>query len=283
MYNFTNSVVASNVWRLKDLFVNIYFIRNPADNSWILVDTGIKTSARKIKRFAAELFGYISVPKYILITQGHYDHTGSLAILASEWNVPVYAHPKEIAQLNNPSEFKSPDPFSGGDLMTFLAFIFQNEPKDFSEHLKPLKGEMLPEMGDWQFIHTPGASAGHISLFREKDRVLLAGDACTTTRMESAWAVIKQSQILSGPPAYFNPDWENAEYSLRKLSALDPYVLATGHGTPLSGRKMRGDFLHLVKHFKSLAVPKERAISEGNPKPVHPTEFENIRGRNFAS
>ena len=35
----------------------------------------------------------------------------------------------------------------------------------------------IPNMPGWQWIHTPGHSPGHISLFREKDRSLIAGDA----------------------------------------------------------------------------------------------------------
>ena len=33
-------VVAPGVWGLKDIFVNVYFIHNPVDKKWVLVDTG---------------------------------------------------------------------------------------------------------------------------------------------------------------------------------------------------------------------------------------------------
>ena len=44
--------VAPGVWRIKDVFVNMYLIHNPANNKWVLVDTGLKTSASKIKKVA---------------------------------------------------------------------------------------------------------------------------------------------------------------------------------------------------------------------------------------
>jgi glyoxylase-like metal-dependent hydrolase (beta-lactamase superfamily II) len=49
--------VARQVWGMKDIFVNIYMIQNDDEKSWVLVDTGLKTSEKKIKRMAASLFG----------------------------------------------------------------------------------------------------------------------------------------------------------------------------------------------------------------------------------
>jgi len=43
----------------------------------------------------------------------------------------------------------------------------------------------IPGMDGWRWIHTPGHTEGHISLFRESDRILIAGDAFTTTKQES--------------------------------------------------------------------------------------------------
>src|SRR5690606_18229491 len=84
--------VAPDVWGLKTIFVNLYFISNP-DNSWVLVDAGVYGSAGKIKEAAADLFGEGNRPKAILLTHGHFDHIGSVKELANEWDVPVYAHP----------------------------------------------------------------------------------------------------------------------------------------------------------------------------------------------
>jgi len=57
-------------------------------------------------------------------------------------------------------------------------------------------------MPGWRWIATPG----HVSLFRESDRTLVAGDAVTTTRQESVFSIVTQRQGLNGPPAYFTID-----------------------------------------------------------------------------
>jgi hypothetical protein len=41
---------------------------------------------------------------------------------------------------------------------------------------------------------------------------------------------------LSGPPSVVTCDWTEAAASVVKLAELDPWILATGHGTPYVGR-----------------------------------------------
>ena len=92
-------------------------------------------------------------------------------------------------------------------------------------------------MPGWRAVYTPGHTAGHVSIWREHDRTLIAGDAVVTTKQESLLAVMAQRPELHGPPAYFTQDWERAAQSVRTIAALEPEVLATGHGIV-----MRGDF-----------------------------------------
>jgi hypothetical protein len=49
-------IVAPGVWRLKDIFVNVYIIQNRERTDWVLVDTGLKSTASKIRSLASRLF-----------------------------------------------------------------------------------------------------------------------------------------------------------------------------------------------------------------------------------
>ena len=95
----------------------------------------------------------------------------------------------------------------------------------------------------------------HVSLFRDRDRTLLSGDALITVKQESAIAVATQRRSMHGPPAYFTQDWPAAERSVRRLAALEPETLLPGHGEAWSGPGMRSQLRGLVAEFASREVP----------------------------
>src|SRR3954453_16839028 len=91
--------VAPGVWGRKDVFVNFYMIQDLNNDDWVLVDAGLKWSVAKIKEMVTYLFGEESRPKAIILTHGHFDRAGSVAQLADEWDISVYAHYLEIPYL----------------------------------------------------------------------------------------------------------------------------------------------------------------------------------------
>lgn len=247
--------VAPGVWGRKDVFVNYYIIQDETSGAWALVDAGLKWSASSIRKMANELFGD-ERPTAIILTHGHFDHVGAVAALAQEWGVPVYAHAMELPYLTGKSSYPPPDPTVGGGMMSSMAFLYPKGPIDISEYVEKLPYDnTIPGFPEWKYIHTPGHTPGHISLFREKDKVLIAGDAFVTTKNESAICALTYMEHLSGPPKYFTPNWASAKLSVIKLAALDPEVVATGHGKPMSGQEMRYELNNLSRHFDQLAVP----------------------------
>jgi len=186
--------VAPGVWGMKDVFVNIYMIRNNTDDSWVLVDSGLKSSYHKIKKMAAELFGE-TPPEAIILTHGHFDHTGSVERLADDWRVPVYAHYLELPYLMGKSSYPPPDPAVGGGMMAWVAGFYPNKPINIQTLVSALPDDgIVPFLNEWKYLHTQGHSPGHVSLFRETDGVLIAGDAFVTTKQESAISVMMQTK-----------------------------------------------------------------------------------------
>lgn len=250
--------VAPGVWGLKDVFVNMYAITNPSDNSWVLVDAGLKWSAPKIRKMAEILFGSESKPAAIILTHAHFDHVGSIAKLTEDWDVPVYAHHLEMPYLTGISSYPPPDPSVGGGLMAELSFLYPKKPISIEDRVISLpQGGRIPMLADWKYIHTPGHAPGHISLYRESDKVLIAGDAFVTTKQESAIAVLLQHRKISGPPKYFTPDWLSASSSVEYLAKLEPEVIATGHGRPMRGESMRKSLHNLARDFDKVAIPAQ--------------------------
>ncbi|TXK49654.1 MBL fold metallo-hydrolase [Pontibacter qinzhouensis] len=260
--------VAPGVWGLKTVFVNLYFIKGetvPGEtDSWVLVDAGIYGSAGKIKQAAEELFGKYNWPKAIILTHGHFDHVGALKELAIEWDVPVYAHHMELPYLTGLSSYPPPDPSVGRGGMAYLSFMYPKKPIDITSNLELLPNDgSVPGLPEWKWVETPGHTPGHVSFFREKDRVLLAGDAFITRHGESMLSVVTQKKEVHGPPSYFTPDWISAQRSVEKLASIQPEIAATGHGLPMQGPELREQLTQLAANFRKVAVPAHgRYVSE---------------------
>lgn len=269
-------LVAPGVWRLKDIFVNVYIIQDREATGWVMVDAGLKSTAAKVRPMVKELFGKGSKPRAIIMTHGHFDHRGSLIELAEEWGVPVYCHHMERPYLTGLASYPPPDPSVGGGALALFSFTFPKGPINAESYLRELPEDgVIDELEDWRWIHTPGHTPGHISLFREKDGVLIAGDAFVTTLQESLLAVMTQTKFVCGPPKYFTPDWGAAARSVRELAALEPNVIATGHGQSMYGEEARKDLHKLSRQFWKLGMPatgryvKEAAEFDENGIPTH--------------
>jgi len=250
--------VAPGVWGRKDVFVNFFIIQDTIHNEWVLVDTGLKWSSPKIKEMATYLFGKESKPEAIILTHGHFDHVGSVESLAEEWDVPVFAHHLEIPYLTGQSDYPPPDPTVGGGLMATMSFLYPNTPVNIWKHVKVLPANgTIPALREWKYIHTPGHAPGHISLYRESDGVLLAGDAFVTTKQESLISVMLQLKKISGPPKYFTCDWGDAKKSVEELVNLKPKTTATGHGRPMRGTELQEALQELLGSFDNVAIPEQ--------------------------
>jgi glyoxylase-like metal-dependent hydrolase (beta-lactamase superfamily II) len=254
------SGVASDLAYLRTGIVNVCLSGRPGapSGSWVLVDAGLPGMASRIIHAAQEWIGPWARPAAIILTHGHFDHVGSLHTLVKQWDVPVYAHPLEHPYLNGLSAYPPPDPTVGGGAMAALSPFYPRGPIDLGDRLRALPEDgSVPAMPGWRWIHTPGHTPGHVSLFRDSDRTLIAGDAFVTTKQESAVAVLTQRPELHGPPAYFTPDWEAARSSVQRLASLEPLRVITGHGRPLQGEEMLADLQYLARNFERLAVPQQ--------------------------
>lgn len=251
--------------------VNVAYIGYPGagDQNWVLVDAGVTgMSAGAIREAAEDRFGPNARPKAIVMTHGHFDHVGALVKLAERWDVPVYAHELEIPYLNGEASYPPPDPGVGEGLIALSSALFPRGPVNVGHRLQTLPSDgSIPDLPGWSWIHTPGHTPGHLALWRERDRTLIAGDAFITTNQESAYAAMSQKMEMQGPPMYFTQDFESARASVERLASLEPQLAVTGHGRAVKGPMLRQALRDLGANFEEISVPKYGKYTNN---PVHP-------------
>lgn len=249
--------VVADVYCLPVQIVNVCFVGHPEeDQSWVLVDTGMPEAAEAIISTASNRFGENSRPNAIILTHGHFDHVGAVVDLVRRWEVPVYAHELEMPYLTGQSKYPEPDPTVEGGMVAKMSPLFPIEPVDLGNHVRELPADgHIPEMPGWRWIHTPGHAPGHVSLFRDEDRVLIVGDAFVTVKQDTLYKVLSQEKEINGPPRYLTTDWQAAWDSVRKLEALQPSTAVTGHGLPMSGEELSRNLAKLVREFDRIAIP----------------------------
>ena len=269
--------IAPGVAWIYTSFVNAYFIGEPG-SPWALVDAGLPGFSATIRAAAAERYGSAARPEAIFLTHGHFDHAGNALVLAKHWDVPVYAHRLELPYLTGRSDYAPPDPTVGGAIAMFSR-VLPHGGRDLGQQLRVLNPDneesgapggdsgQLPGLKGWRWLHTPGHCAGHVSFYRESDRVLLAGDALATVDMDSYIALTRASIIPAHQPqainvagAPFISDWAAYGRSVQTLTALDPAVLACGHGAPMTGAEVAGELERFAANFRP--PPHGRYVAE---------------------
>jgi glyoxylase-like metal-dependent hydrolase (beta-lactamase superfamily II) len=89
----------------------------------------------------------------------------------------------------------------------------------------------------FEVLHFPGHAPGLIGLWRESDRVALVSDVVYL--VDSA----RLKPLPHGEASVPHPAWAwdhaQAKASVRRLAALEPRVVGTGHERPLVGENLR--------------------------------------------
>jgi glyoxylase-like metal-dependent hydrolase (beta-lactamase superfamily II) len=255
--------VADDLAYKRLAIANVIFVGKPHQTKWVLVDAGVPGTAAVIAAAAEARFGEGTRPTVIVLTHGHFDHVGALESLAEKWDVPIYAHDLERPYLDGGAWYPPPDSTVGGGLIAALSPMYPRGPVDVQQWLQVLPDDgSVPQMSGWRWIHTPGHTPGHVSLWREADRSLIVGDAFITTRQESVYAALMQKPEMHGPPMYYTQDFDAAHRSVHRLACLAPELVITGHGRAMTGKAMLQALRTLDEDFDVLARPAHGRYKE---------------------
>lgn len=202
--------IAADVYHIPLLprnSINCYLVEG------VLIDSGIRSSFKKIALALEKVPAHAHV-----LTHAHPDHQGATAQLCDQFKLPLYCHPNEVARTE--SGLVTSDYPSDKNLVARFQQKYWAGPGCAVTNTL----EENDQLGDFRVIATPGHATGHISFFREKDGLLIAGDVVTNMNL------LTTITGLHTPPDLFTTDRELNIASLKKLSVLNPAIICFGHG-----------------------------------------------------
>jgi glyoxylase-like metal-dependent hydrolase (beta-lactamase superfamily II) len=198
------------------------------ENEIILIDTGIPGQLNEI-RDAIEQAG---VPFHkltkVILTHQDIDHIGSLpAILKdADHEIEVLAHEADKPYIEGDKPIIKFDPERLGSRLATLPEELRQKIQALLDNPITAKvdktifdGEVLPYCGGITVIFTPGHTPGHICLYHQQSKTLIAGDAL----------VANNGQLL-GPRPEVTPDMETALQSIQKFTQYDIETVICYHG-----------------------------------------------------
>ena len=205
-------------------FGNTFMVTTPEGN--VIIDTSMPQVARRHQRLLKAVSG--APVRYIILTHGHGDHTGGVAL----WKEPgthVVAQRNHVEFLNyqkrlenffairNAAQFVLPIPrapeWAGNNGATILADILFDDKYEFT--LGGVKFEIY---------RTPGETPDHLTVWIPQFKAAFTGD--------NYYESFPNIYTLRGTPPRWALDYIG---SLKKVLALRPEFVLPSHGMPVRG------------------------------------------------
>ena len=214
--------LADGVWQLRGFppnAINVFLVED------VVVDAATRHAGRRI---LSQLKGH-RVSAHAL-THSHADHQGASNEVCEALGIPFWVGEHDADAAERPELIRERQPDHPLNTLFFKAMAGPGRKVDrlLSE------GD---EVAGFRVLHVPGHSAGHIALWRESDRVLVAGD------------VLNSQDPLTGipglrePKTFFTPDPAQNRRSARRLGELEPSLVLVGHGPPVRDTRKFVDFV----------------------------------------
>lgn len=206
--------LAPGVWQLKGALpmpnaINTYLVGD------VLVDAGARFDGKKILK----QLGARDLAAHAL-THAHPDHQGASKLVCETRGVPFWVPAGDVEKAENPEKIRTEQPENAINRMFFKTMVGPGHTVD-----RPLSED--DEVAGFKVFDTPGHSKGHISYWRESDRVLILGDVLNNMDVFTGIPGLRE------PKKMLTPDPERNRASIRRLGQLEPSLVCFGHGAPL--------------------------------------------------
>ena len=136
---------------------NVFFVQNTETKQMIVIDPADRADV--IVRKISEMEG---IPVAILLTHAHFDHILAAEEIKAKYGIPIWAHEKEEAVLEDP--MKNLSSMNGMPVSLHADRLLRD------------KEEFILAGMHIQVLHTPGHTQGSCCYYLPEEKVLFSGD-----------------------------------------------------------------------------------------------------------
>lgn len=216
---------------MKQLADGVFMLRGfppNAINVYLVGDVLIDAATRQAERRIFKQIAVRTINAHAL-THVHPDHQGCSHVVCERLGIPLWCGENDVPAMEKPGGVV------GKNVPRWMqraqARFWVGPPHPVARALR--EGD---EVAGFAVLDTPGHSLGHISLWRESDRVLILGDVLNNMNVHTGIPGLHE------PPAMFTPDISSNRASIHRLAALRPSLVCFGHGAPLRDPGKLADF-----------------------------------------
>ncbi len=145
-------------YTVGEIMTNCFFIVNEDTKETLIIDPGAEA-----RRLSDRIMSEGLTPVAILLTHGHFDHTGAADALKDAFKIPIYAYEGEKQTLEDP--------------ILNLTGMWSAHPVKYSADVY-VKDEEILELAGFKIrvLFTPGHTPGGCCYYFENEKVLASGD-----------------------------------------------------------------------------------------------------------
>lgn len=220
--------IADGVWRLAGDIrgsMNVYFLED--EGGVTMFDAGTRPMTKHCARVAAQLGGL----KRIVLGHADTDHRGS----APGLDAPVYCHPdaRPYAESDEWPGYWEMDKIPWAPSRWLYKHYLHRRWDGGAVKISGTVSEG-DRIAGFEVVDLPGHAPGLIGLWRESDRLALVSDTIyliDSIRLKP----LPEEDAPAVPHPVWNQDTAQAAASVRKLAALEPRVVWSGHAEAVEG------------------------------------------------
>jgi hydroxyacylglutathione hydrolase len=222
---------------MKQLAQDVYVLEGfppYAINAYLLGDVLVDACTRFAARRILKRLKDRTVTAHAL-THAHPDHQGSSHRICERLAIPLWCSEADTDAMEKPGEMMARMPRHW--LTGSIGPIWAGPPHPVARRLR--EGD---QVGSFVVIDSPGHTAGHVSFWRESDRILVLGDVIANLNIYCGFTMLRE------PERFFSLDPVQNRRSARRLIELEPRLICFGHGPPLR------DIQRFVDYVKRLPI-----------------------------